>query len=468
MAKRILYLDPFSGISGDMLVGALLDLGLDLNLLRTELAKLKLEGYRVEVSSVLRGVMAGKKFDVFVGDKKESNVQDAPKAHDHSHSHDHSHDHSHAHEKPKAHDHSHSHEKPKAQDHGHAHEHSHAHEHGKDCGHDHGAHSDSSFKTIKARIENSALSLRVKTLSIKAFSLLAEVEGRMHGMKPDEVSFHEVGAVDSIVDMVGACIGIDALKIDEVWCGPLALGGEGSGYLHVAHGKLPIPAPATLELVNGLPLRTSGVEKELTTPTGAALVKALAVRYGSMPAMKIEKTGYGAGSRNDPKIPIPNLLRAVIGELDEQGTAANTGNDSICELQANLDDIAPEILGYVGEQLLKLGALDYFTVPIGMKKSRPGILLTVLCPLELRDAVAELLFRETTTFGIRYETKQRLKLDRKMREVRVPWGLVRVKEGFWNGERVSVHPEYDDCRRIADAQGVPLKTVIEAARQACT
>jgi uncharacterized protein (TIGR00299 family) protein len=393
-----------------------------------------------------------------VGGKKESHTQD----HDHSHGHEHSHSHNHSH------DHSHAHEKPKTHNHGHSHEHNQSHEHGHDCGHDHvhGAHADSSFKSIKARIENSGLSPRVKSLSVKAFSLLADVEGRMHGMKPEDVAFHEVGAVDSIVDMVGACIGIDALKIDEIWCGPVALGGEGSAYLNVAHGKLPIPAPATLELVNGLPVRTTGVEKELTTPTGAALVKALAVRYGPLPAMVIEKTGYGAGSRNDPKIPIPNLLRAVIGEIEGAEAVANSDADSVCELQVNLDDITPEVVGYVGEQLLKLGALDYFTTPIGMKKSRPGLLLTVLAPLELKDAVAELIFRETTTFGIRYETKQRLKLARKIREVRVPWGLVRVKEGFWNGERVSVHPEFDDCRRIAEAQNVPLKTVIEAARQA--
>lgn len=315
-------------------------------------------------------------------------------------------------------------------------------------------------------IEASGLSAGVKARSIKAFELLAEAEGRMHGQPPEKVAFHEVGAVDSIVDFVGACIGLEALGISEVRCGPVALGGEGGGYVDCAHGKLPVPAFATLELMKGLPVRACAVNKELTTPTGAALLKALVTDFGPLPPMRIEKIGYGAGTRNDPHIPVPNVLRAVLGTLDTTAAGDDAEADTVVEIQANVDDAAPEVLGYLSEKLLAAGALDVFFTPVQMKKSRPGTLVTVLADAAHFDALAEALFRETPTFGLRYEQKQRRKLARETVNVETPWGAVRVKLGRWRGAFMSAHPEYEDCKALAEQNGVPLRQVIDAARAA--
>jgi hypothetical protein len=326
-------------------------------------------------------------------------------------------------------------------------------------------------------IEQSGLSSRVKTQSLRAFELLAEAEGRMHGKPPEKVAFHEVGAVDSIVDFVGACIGLEALSIDEVWCGPVALGGEGEGgYVKCAHGLLPVPAFATLELMKGLPIRPCGVAAELTTPTGAALIKALATRFGPLPPMDIQGLGYGAGTRNDPHIPIPNVLRVVLGEENggrrkEKGErkgaegGAERQADTILELEANIDDATPEELGCLAERLLKIGALDVFFASIQMKKFRPATMVTVLAEPTLFEPVVNELFHASSTFGVRYEMKSRVKLARKMLKVKTPWGEVGVKVGRWNGEVVALHPEYDDCRALAEAEGLPLRQVVEAARR---
>ena len=485
--KRILYLDPFSGIAGDMLVGALLDLGLDLEHLRRELKKLKLDGYELAAENVLRGGLRGTHFRVLVHGQEEG-------PHAHAVEDEHAHEHGHPH--------------------GHGHSHAHGPDHGTPVrGRGRGGagrearaekrppatgkpqhHAHRSFAEIRRLIEASGLSARVKKQSLKAFRLLAEAEGKMHGKEPEQVSFHEVGAVDSIVDFVGACIGLEALGVEEVHCGPVALGGElgrfsespgecaqqsgrsgGSpheaGYVHCAHGLLPIPAPATLELMKGVPIRSCPVAAELTTPTGAALVKALAVRFGPLPPLCIEKLGYGAGTRNDPAIPIPNLLRAVLGTVPAGAEGASGGGegaeaDTVVEFQANLDDATPEVLGYLGDRLLALGALDVFFTAVQMKKTRPGTLVTVLCEPARFEALAEALFRESPTFGLRYELKSRLKLAREVRKVKTPWGEVRVKLGRWRGETVSVHPEYEDCRALAERHGVPLRQVLDAARTA--
>ncbi|MCZ7645609.1 MAG: nickel pincer cofactor biosynthesis protein LarC [Planctomycetota bacterium] len=443
MSKSCLYIDSFSGISGDMFIGALLELGLDFEHLKAELSKLKLEGYELKRAPVLRGVVAATKFDVL--------VHHDPAAHSHAQHHEHGHGHAH--------------------DHAHRHGHSHDHEHepGEEPQpRNSQPHVHRPFKAIRKLIEESALSPRVKEGSLRAFTLLAEVEARMHGQAVDEVQFHEVGGIDSIVDFAGAMIGLEALGIDEVRCGPLALGGDGpqgGGYVSCAHGKLPVPAFATLELAKGLPLRRAGVDKELTTPTGAALVKALVKpeHFGPLPAMNVLKIGYGAGTRNDPAIPIPNVLRAVLG-TPASVAAGSCEADTVVELQANLDDATGEVMGYAAERLFALGALDVFFTPIQMKKSRPGALLTALVPPEKQDAALELLFRETPTFGVRYETKRRAKLARETRTVTTPWGPVRVKVGTWRGETLSAHPEYEDCKRLAEAHGVPLREVIDTAK----
>ena len=300
----------------------------------------------------------------------------------------------------------------------------------------------------------------------------------MHGKPADKVAFHEVGAVDSIIDFVGACIGLEALDIDEVWCGPVALGGEGEGgYVKCAHGSLPVPAFATLELMKGLPIRPCGVAAELTTPTGAALVRTLATQFGPLPPINVQALGYGAGTRNDPHIPIPNILRVVVGTKEvsvsekEQSVAssqqpvANNQTDTIIELRANIDDATPEELGCMAEQLMELGALDVFFTPIQMKKFRPATLLTVLIEPKLFDTVTNAIFHGSSTFGVRYEMKSRVKLARQMSKVATTYGEVRVKLGFWKGELVSIHPEYDDCRARATEKGVTLREVVDAARR---
>ena len=403
--SKILYLDPFSGIAGDMLLGALLDLGLDLARLRQELGKLKLAGFRLSSQRVLRGAISAVKF----------NVEDA---HEHGH----------------------------AQ--GHEHEHGHQHEH-------------RSWARIKALIEGSELSGPVKSRSLSVFTKLAEAEGKIHQRPPEQVSFHEIGAVDSIVDIVGACAGLELLGIDEIWCGPVALG---SGTVKCAHGLLPVPAPATAELMRGLPVRASTVEAELTTPTGAALIAALGSRFGPLPDMSIEKIGYGAGSRE--RQALPNVLRVFLGTLQEPGaeTESSQTADTVLEIRTNLDDVSAEVLGYLAEKLTRLGVLDVFFTPIQMKKARPATMLTVLAEPQQLDAVAATLFRECGTFGLRYQTQRRLKLARRGVTVSTEFGAVRVKIGEWQGEVVSVHPEFEDCRARAEEKGVPLRAVMDAAR----
>jgi hypothetical protein len=426
-ARRILYLDPFSGVSGDMFVGALLDLGLDLALLHSELSKLKLAGYHLGSRRVTRASMSGTKFDVTIDGQPAD--ADAPAA---THAHDHGHEHGH--------------------DHGHSHGHDHA-----DGGAD--GHSDDQHRTfadIRRIIEQSTLSERVKRDSIRTFSKLADAEGRIHGMAPEKVTFHEVGALDSIIDIVGVCIGLDVLKIDELHSGPLALG---SGTVRCAHGLMPVPAPATLELVKGIPLRSSPIEKELTTPTGAALVAALVVRFGTLSDISVEAIGYGAGSRDNPNV--PNILRAVLGSA-----ADSQCSDSVVEMRTNLDDCTPEVIGYLIEKLLAAGALDVFSTPIQMKKSRPATLLQVLAEPDKLEELATILFRESPAFGLRYQTLSRLKLSRRIENVETPFGPVRVKVGTWRGEECSIHPEFDDCRARAQEKGVALQSVIDAARAA--
>ena len=432
-SKTILYLDPFSGIAGDMLIGALLDLGLDLAKLHHELSKLKLSGYRLGSRRVMRGSMTAIKFDVEIDGVLETAQEDSAIA-SHSHSHE--------------------------QEHGHGHVHSHEHGHAEIGDKVLSESVQRSFAEIKALIENSVLSPKVKENSLAAFGKLAEAEARIHNVPVEQVHFHEVGALDSIVDMVGACIGLELLGIDEIHCGPMALG---SGYVRCQHGLMPVPAPATLELVKGIPLRTSPVEKELTTPTGAALVAALARSFGPLPSMNIVRIGYGAGSRTEQAV--PNVLRAVLGTL--AGSQANESEcDTIVQIQTNVDDCSPEVLGYLAETLFEHGALDVFFTPIQMKKTRPAQMLTVLAEPEQLDKMAAILFKECSTFGLRYQTCARMKLNRRIERVDTVYGSVRVKVGSLQGCELSAHPEFEDCRALAKEKGVALRVVIEAAKVA--
>jgi len=309
-------------------------------------------------------------------------------------------------------------------------------------------------------ISAASISDAAKKTAIAIFEALGAAEAKIHSTSIESVHFHEVGAVDAIVDIVCAAVGTEALGIDEIICSALNLGG---GTVKCAHGTFPVPAPATVELLAGAPVYASGLQAELVTPTGAAIVKTLARRFAAFPEMKIEKSGYGAGSRDFPGH--PNVVRLTVGETTSNALAAKTASEPIAVLEANLDDLNPQVFGYVMDRLLEEGALDAFGMPVQMKKNRPGTLLTVLCKPEDASKLTQLLFTETTTLGVRRRDEVRQTLARRWENVRTPWGEVRIKIASMNGTVTNYAPEYEDCRRIAAEHHVPLKTVMqEAAR----
>ncbi len=310
------------------------------------------------------------------------------------------------------------------------------------------------FKDIKGLIEKSKLSKDVKSLSTSIFRKLAEAEGRVHAVAPGKVQFHEVGAIDSIVDIVGTAIAVTELKADRVYASPLPLG---SGLVETSHGTMPVPAPATLELLKGVPVLPSPVARELTTPTGAAILKTLCAGFGEMPAMTVEGIGYGAGSGKFKEI--PNLVRVVLGE----GTHAASG---LTVIETNIDDMSPQLAGHLMEKLFAAGALDVYFTAVQMKKSRPGVLLTVLTDEGRKKTLTDIIFEESTTIGVRAWPVERRCLERKMIKVKTKYGTVGVKLSLKDGQVVNLHPEYEDCRRAADRKKVPLKAVMDAAREA--
>ena len=390
---RVAYLDAFSGVAGDMFVGALLDCGLEIAALERELAKLAVGGYAIRRERRERSGIVATKFVVDVH---------AARAH-------------------------------------------------AAAGHSHRP-----FRAIRELIRASDLRPRVCELALQVFVRLAEAEGKVHGVEPDDVEFHEVGAVDAIVDVVGAAWAIDALAIGELIVSPLPLG---SGMTRSAHGPLPVPGPATVELLRGFAVRLGDGAGELVTPTGAAIVAALG-RSGAMPErMVVERVGYGAGDRE--LADRPNLLRVLLGER-----AAGVGVDSLLLLETNLDDLNPELYEYVMERLFSEGARDVFLAPIHMKKNRPAVLLSVLADPARRDALTRVLFDETSTLGVRVSPVERLRIERETREVETRFGRVRVKIGKDPGGSVNVAPEYEDCKRVAGAAGVPLKLVYQEATAA--
>jgi hypothetical protein len=294
------------------------------------------------------------------------------------------------------------------------------------------------------------------------FRRLAEAEARVHGTTPQEVHFHEVGAVDSIVDIVGVCAGLALLGVERVQAGPLPMG---SGYIDMAHGRLPVPAPAVVELMRGVATRACDEVGELTTPTGAAILVTLAERFGPMPPMTVEAVGYGAGARQGERV--PNLVRVVLGRPCEAAPGQSPEeSDTVWLLEANLDDATGETLGAATRRLFAAGALDVWLVPVTMKKGRPGVILSCLADDAAVAEVEETIFRETTTFGVRRTRVQRSKLARELVEVATPMGAVRVKVGRRGGRVVTALPEYEDCLRVAEAAGVPFREVYEAARAA--
>ncbi len=426
---RIAYLDCFSGISGDMFLGALVDAGVSAQKLEELVAALGI-GARLQISRVNRSGITATKVDVLTSDGPVESEASAPTHHTHTHDHPHGDHHDHA---PKQHK--------------HKHDHAREHSHGR------------GLKEIRRIIAAAHISEGAKSTAISMFEALGAAEAKVHNVDIEKIHFHEVGAVDAIVDIICASVGAETLGVDEILCSPLNVGG---GTVKCAHGVFPVPAPATVELLKDAPVFSSGLQMELVTPTGAAIVKTLASRFGVFPEMKIEKAGYGAGSRDFPGH--ANVVRLVIGEA-QAGIAERVSHETISVLEANLDDLNPQVFGYVMDRLLEEGALDVFGVPVQMKKNRPGTLLTVLCRPEDASKLGQLIFTETTTLGVRRREEQRQVLARKWMTVTTQWGEVKIKIASMNGTVTNFAPEYEDCRRIAEEHRVPLKSVIQEAVQ---
>jgi hypothetical protein len=447
---RIAYLECFSGISGDMFLGALLDAGVPPELLIKTVEALGVDA-RLEISRVDRSGISATKLDVIAAGEKELPREefwekDAQTGHSHSHEHNHGHSHDHEHAPSHNHEHSHSHD----EEHSHAHAHSHSHEHPH-------SHSHRGLKEIRQIISNAAISQSAKDRAIKIFEALGAAEAKVHNSDIEKIHFHEVGAIDAIVDIVCTAVGSEALGVDEWICSPLNVGG---GTVVCAHGTFPIPAPATLELLKKAPVYSGEIQKELVTPTGAAIVSVLASKFSQFPTMKAEKIAYGAGTRNFKNY--PNVVRLTIGEAVTQ-LESPFPVEEITVLEANIDDMSPQVFGYVLEQALASGALDAFGIPVQMKKSRPGMLLTVLCRNEDSQRLTKLILSETTTLGVRIRKETRAALTRRHMSVTTKWGEVRMKLANLNGSISNYAPEYEDCTRIAKEQKVPLKTVMQEA-----
>ena len=451
---KTLYLDIFSGISGDMFLGALIDLGVDARKLERELAKLKLDGYHLHVGRQERQGIAGVKFEVHLADNHEHEHQHDDHGHHHHHEeHGHHHPHEHGHEHHReAEEHHHG-------EHGHEHEHDHHHDDSRN------------FAEIKKLIGKSKLSPWVKKKSLAVFQRIAEAEGKIHGMPPEKVHFHEVGAVDSIVDIVGACIGLELLGKPRVLAAPVT---EGVGWVNCAHGRFPIPAPATLAILGarGIGVTQCDEPHELVTPTGAALLAEFAEEFGPMSGVVAEKIGFGLGTRENKTR--PNVLRAVLGSVSgaksqvsgpsrvTHHVSRDWETDRVAVLETNLDDISGEVLGHFVDRALAAGALDVFHTPIQMKKNRPGVLLTVLCAEGEADRFCEMILCETSAFGVRRTLAERRKLQREFETVKTKFGKATVKLGILNGQVVQAAPEFESCKKLAEQQKVSLKQVYAA------
>jgi uncharacterized protein (TIGR00299 family) protein len=386
---RRLYFDCFSGISGDMILGSLLDAGLDINELRESLRCLPLEGYELRAEKTVRRHLSATSFFV---DVNEDRIKRR------------------------------------------------------------------GLRQIEELLDRSSLPLPIVEKARNIFSHLAVTEAEIHATTPDKIHFHEVGAVDAIVDIVGALIGLDKLQIDEVQASPINVGG---GFVECRHGMLPVPAPATLKLLEGIPIYSRGPQAELVTPTGAVLLKFLVSQFGAIPPQKIISHGYGAGKADFADW--PNLLRTIVGEAEDAYAA-----DDVVVMHTTIDDMNPENFEYLMERLHENGALEVFLSATQAKKTRPGTLVTVLCEPSSTTSMANILFSESTTFGIRFHREARLKLHRQIIEVMTEWGKIRVKIGSANNRVISVSPEFEDCRAAARSRKAPLKIVYDAAKNAAS
>ena len=377
---KVLYYDCFSGISGDMNLGAMIDLGVEKNLIISELGKLDLKGWELSVEQDQRHGITGTKVTV-----KQTR-------------------------------------------------HEHAHRHLSD---------------IEKIVDDSSLDPATKELSKKIFRTIAIAEAKVHNVPVDHVHFHEVGAIDSIIDVVGAAICYNTLKVDGVYVSPVELGG---GFVDCDHGKLPVPAPATAEIIKSMRVKNGGVKFEATTPTGAAILASLGTDFNYTGNLEIEKTGYGIGQKENPDL--PNLLRVYLGE----STNSQAGHEAL-HLECNIDDMNPEFFDFITERLFKAGVSDVFLTNILMKKGRPGVILNVICETGISEPVKEIIFTESTSIGIRTFPFRKDTLVRKLESLETEFGTVRIKRSFYKEKEVSVKPEYEDCKRIAIEKGIPVKEV---------
>ena len=382
---RTAYFDCYSGISGDMILGALVDLGVDIKDIRKALKGIDLKGYKLQAKKIQRNGLACTQITVAIEKRK--------------------------------------------------HQHSHPHR---------------SFTNIKKLIERSGLSLKVKKNSIEIFKRIAKVEAKIHNTTIEKIHFHEVGGIDSIVDIVGGVWAIESLRLDKIYSSGLNIG---EGFVDCAHGRLPVPAPATLKLLKGIPVFSTGVKTELTTPTGAALIGFYADKFQSVPEMTIIEDGYGAGSRVISAM--PNLLRVMVGEMSLKEI------DSLVMIETNIDDMNPEIFDAVMESLFKAGALDVYFSSVIMKKSRPATKVSVLAEQKEREVLSKILLRETTSFGVRFYDVGRLTLDRGIQKLKTSYGVIKIKIGSLDGETVQAAPEFEDCRNSARKKKIPVKKVYD-------
>lgn len=417
MSERVLYFDCFSGIAGDMTLGALVDLGVDVDLLSAALEGLQLPNWSIKADIERRMGLRGVNVQVFVNGQKEGFAGSDEAVVDHGHGHTGAHA-----DESSSHD---------ADDHDHTH-----HRH---------------YSDIVRIIERAELPEAVKERALSCFQVVAEAEAQVHGVDIGDVHFHEVGAVDSIVDIVGVAWCLWSLNIDRIESAPLPLG---RGFIRCAHGRIPLPAPATLLITRGLEVVDAGLERELVTPTGAAFIKAWAHRVGPIPSMRVDAVGFGFGDAEFPDR--PNALRLILGTVEDRGA------DCVL-IETNLDDTNPEFLGALMTQLLDEGALDVWFTPIHMKKNRPAILLSALVEASEQTRIENMIFAESTAIGLRRTMVDRRCLDRDFENVPTPWGDVRMKVAYQDGVLVNASPEFDDCAQLAQTSGIPVKSIYQYA-----
>lgn len=427
--ERILYFDCFAGISGDMSIGALIDLGLDPSDVLDEIAKLGVKGYDIEIKKIKRFAISGTDVTVTLNGEVDC-------VHEHEHG-GHTHDHGH----------------------GHTHDHGHGHSHHHD-------ENERSLSNIVHIIRSSGISDKAKQLSISIFGEIAKAEAAVHGTLLSEVHFHEVGAIDSIVDIVGTAICIDMLKVDRIFCSPVH---EGQGFIDCRHGRLPVPVPAVIKMLggSGISVVQEDIQAELVTPTGFGILKTVSEGCGRMPEMQVESVGYGFGKTDTGRL---NALRVILGTSAENeaepdhGRETEKARDKVTLMETNIDNTTGEILGHTMDKLMKAGALDAYFTPIQMKKNRPAVMLSVLCKTGDTEKLSDIIFMETSTIGIRIQELERITLKREIRTVQTELGEVRVKLVSVAGlERVQ--PEYEDCVKIAEKNNLSLNEVYEIVKR---